>query len=589
MRLLRIGLAALMLALGASTPLGQVAPVPVPGPAPAPADAASGPVIRFPIDGTAPELDPHRARANDSFRALSLLYDTLYVWAPATDKLPAHVKPLLAEDWPAVSDDGLTLTIKLRKGVKFHNHRCFGKERTRDLTARDVVDSLKRAVVCGEDGMGWLMYGLIDGLDDYAAKARNNLDYGANDTAVAGLTAADDLTVVIKTLRPFAAICSMLAHPGFSILPREAINGDAGKLSERALGTGPYRLQAFALQALVIFKRFDGYWGEKPYYARIVWSLLRYWEQYTRDFSAGAISEIQIYPRYHDQVVSDGKLTGDLAESGGVLHNTIEHGYYFVAFNMEDKVWGARDADGRKLRRAVSMALDRAACIESAGQDPRWHAAQDGVLPDGSVFGDSAGQPAYGKQDLDAAKKVLAETKYKGGIDPDTGKALTLELMSTDVPLYNAVTSALRGALSALGMRLTVRYVKGNDYRDKLHETEQQAVIGGWFLDYPDPVNFLQLFHSRNSRKNLEFQNIARYNNPDFDKAYDEYTCLPPSAANLPRMRELVESMTRMLAEDQPTIALTHEKHCHVRSGKIEWPAAAPQAHSDLRYVQEKQ
>lgn len=145
MRLWRFGLACLILALGASAPLGQVAPVPVP--APVPDEPSSGSVIRFPISRSAPQLDPHRARANDDFRALSLLYDTLYVWAPATDKLPAHVKPLLAEGWPAVSEDGLTLTIKLRKGVKYHKHPKLGQGRTRDLTARDVVDSLKRAVV----------------------------------------------------------------------------------------------------------------------------------------------------------------------------------------------------------------------------------------------------------------------------------------------------------------------------------------------------------------------------------------------------------------------------------------------------------
>ena len=44
--------------------------------------------------------------------------------------------PMLADGMPTVSADGLTYSIKLRQGIKFHN----GK----DMTSDDVVPSLKR-------------------------------------------------------------------------------------------------------------------------------------------------------------------------------------------------------------------------------------------------------------------------------------------------------------------------------------------------------------------------------------------------------------------------------------------------------------
>lgn len=585
MRLLRLAAALVLLALCVGvSPSGQAVPVPLPVP-----EAAAGvSTLRFPFAGSAPVLDPHRARNAESFQAASLIYDTLYMWVPATDKLPARVVPALAEGWPTVSEDGLTLTIKLRKGVNFHNHACFGKTRTRELTARDVVDSLKRVAVCGEEGMGWLMYTLVAGLDDYAETARGELDYGANDTAVEGLKAADDLTVVIKTTRPYAILPTMLAHPGFSILPREAINGNAGALSERAIGTGPYRLNAFAENRLVVLRRVADYWGEKPAYERVVFSFVRYWEGFVNGLADGTYGQIQVYPRYYDQVVKDDKPAGELVNSGGEVLNVNEHGYYFMAFNMQDPTWGTRDADGRKLRRALSLAVDRAAFMESVGWDAKWYAPQLDILPAGTLYADTAAQNEYGKQDLDAAKKLLDETKFKGGVDPATGKPLVLDLLSSDVDLYNAIVSTLRKALTSLGMRLTVRYVEGTRYRDLMLDADQQMFIGGWFLDYPDPVNFLQLFYSAHAGKQLEFSNNSRYANPDFDKAYDAYAGLTPNEANLPKLRELAATMTRLIAEDQPTIALAHEKHVFVRRGAIDWPAAAVQTYNAARFTREK-
>ena len=48
----------------------------------------------------------------------------------------------VAEDW-TISEDGLTYTFNLKKGIKFHN----GDE----LTASDVVYSMDRLLTIGED------------------------------------------------------------------------------------------------------------------------------------------------------------------------------------------------------------------------------------------------------------------------------------------------------------------------------------------------------------------------------------------------------------------------------------------------------
>src|SRR5690554_5303754 len=56
---------------------------------------------------------------------------------------PYTLKPLVAEELPLVTDNGMTYTIKIKKNVLFHAHEAFeGGQRT--VTAQDFVNSIKR-------------------------------------------------------------------------------------------------------------------------------------------------------------------------------------------------------------------------------------------------------------------------------------------------------------------------------------------------------------------------------------------------------------------------------------------------------------
>src|SRR5215510_7564236 len=90
-----------------------------------------GGILRVANLGEPPTLDAHWTTATLTEVLTNHLYEGLY----ALDEGYRPI-PMLAETLPAISPDGLTYSIKLRQGVKFHN----GKEMTSD----DVVASLKR-------------------------------------------------------------------------------------------------------------------------------------------------------------------------------------------------------------------------------------------------------------------------------------------------------------------------------------------------------------------------------------------------------------------------------------------------------------
>src|SRR3954465_5119101 len=90
-----------------------------------------GGVLRIGNLGEPPSLDPHWGTQTITEVLAAHIFEGLY----ALDESYRPI-PMLADGMPAVSKDGLTYTIKLRKGVKFHN----GKE----MTSEDVVASLTR-------------------------------------------------------------------------------------------------------------------------------------------------------------------------------------------------------------------------------------------------------------------------------------------------------------------------------------------------------------------------------------------------------------------------------------------------------------
>ena len=97
--------------------LSACAPTSVPSPS---GGTASGPrkggTLILARAGEVTNLDPHKVPAFTSARVFELVYSYLM-------RLDENlgVQPDLAESMPTTSSDGKQVTVKIRKGVKFHN------------------------------------------------------------------------------------------------------------------------------------------------------------------------------------------------------------------------------------------------------------------------------------------------------------------------------------------------------------------------------------------------------------------------------------------------------------------------------------
>ena len=148
-------------------------------------------------------IDPHDTTNLQDIIFHKQVFEPLLFQNEATGEYEKRI----AENY-SVSPDGLTYTFNLRKNVKFHN----GK----DLKANDVVFSFNRAAA--------------------SPKVRNYL------SSMAGISAADDYTVIIKLTQPDAAFLS--SQNMIFVVNQAEVQEQGNDFGTKLTlaGTGPYFL-----------------------------------------------------------------------------------------------------------------------------------------------------------------------------------------------------------------------------------------------------------------------------------------------------------------------------------------------------------
>lgn len=143
--------------------------------------------------------------------------------------------PGLAVSWEA-NQDASVWTVKLRRGVKFHNGQPF--------TAQDVVYSFE---VCKTGGRGW-----ADSLGNFKS-----------------WRAVDDYTVEIQTIVPDVLLPAHLRN--IAIISKATTEGkDPDFMETTVVGTGKYRMVEYRKDDRLVLERFEDYWGEKPELQRVI-------------------------------------------------------------------------------------------------------------------------------------------------------------------------------------------------------------------------------------------------------------------------------------------------------------------------------
>jgi oligopeptide transport system substrate-binding protein len=511
----------------------------------------------------------------------------------------------------------------------------FPETGTRELRAEDYVYQIKRLAhprfvspIFGH--MSEYIVGLkelAEGLkrDNDAVLAVHVERYGTADRGfpwldlrgyeLAGARATGKHTYVVRIKGKYPQFVYWLAMPFFAPIPWEADRfysqrgmneGRNITLDWYPVGTGPYMLIANDPNSRMEMRVNPHYRGElypaegepgdaeaglladagkkAPFIERIVFSREREAIPYWNKFLQGYYDSSAIASDNFDQAVrlgaeGEAQLTPEMEERGIRLRTSVGTSTFYLAFNFLDAVVGGLDERQKKLRQAISIAVDWEEFI-SIFQNGRGIPGM-GPLPPG-IFGYREGPEGINplvydwvdgeprRKPIEAARKLLAEAGYPGGRDVNTGQPLVLYLDTvTRGPGDQARLNWYRRQFTRLNIQLEIRATDWNRFQEKIRSGNTQLFFLGWNADYPDPENFMFLLHGPQSRARTQGENAANYRNPAYDRLFEQMKNMD----NGPQRQAIIEQMVKIAREDAPWVWGFHPKdyslsHSWLKNGK---------------------
>jgi oligopeptide transport system substrate-binding protein len=511
-------------------------------------------------------FDPVTASDTTAMAALCKVYEGLYEYEYLAR--PYELKPMLAEGMPEISADRLTYTIRLKKGVRFVDDPCFPDGKGRKLTADDFVYSIKRlADIKNLSPRYFNIEGRIAGLDEYRAESgKRQVSY---DEPVEGLKALDRCTIQIKLKEPFPQLLYALTSSETFPVAREAVAYYGKDFLNHPVGDGPFRLAEWRWRSYAVeFERNPTYHGDTyptrgapgdrerglledagkplPLLDRVTQYVIADNSTEWLMFLSGKLAVSGISRQNFDAVITPQQdLTPELKARGIWLDKSPRLATYYVGFNMEDPVVGPN----KKLRHALAYAVNLEDWVRFYNNR---QLAAKGSLPPG-VAGNVYDLPARFPHDLERAKKLLTEAGYPNGVDPKTGRRLTLniEMPTAADPEERQSGDLLASFWEKVGVELHPSYNNWPEFLKKLERKQCQLYRVGWVVDAPDAYYFFQLFYGKNVSPG---PNNSNYVNPEFDRMFERARVMDDS----PERTALYRKMEQLVVEDCSAIFMTH-------------------------------
>ena len=335
----------------------------------------AGGVLKVAIIGEPPAIDAHWTTASLTYDVTSHLYEPLYT----LDEKYAPI-PHLAEGH-TIGDGGKLYTIRLRRGVPFHN----GKE----LGAEDVVASLTR-------------WGKLASVGKLLFKS------------IQSIQAKDRYTVELRLGTPSGIVLSALANASQfpAIYPKEVVEAAGDGQIKTFIGTGPFRFVERVPDRYIRMARFDryaarseapsGYGGKRTAY----------------------VDEVQFIPVPDVATRAAGVESGEYHFSDWIAPDSYER----LAANPRLDVMIVKPNEwitgvfnkktgpftNRTLRQAVVAALDMEPIMKAAVGRPEFYRLDPSLQFREQVWWTDVGKESYNRGDKARAKRLMQEAGYKG-------------------------------------------------------------------------------------------------------------------------------------------------------------------------------
>ncbi len=469
-------------------------------------------VLRIAVPSDPRSLDPAIAYDVVTWPLVRTLFHGLVDYDDDLNLVPWH-----ARSW-TISEDGRTITFKLRQDIRFSNGR--------PITSEDFAYSLQRILNPAVKSPGQGFYRNIAG-------ARAFQDGSAD--RVSGLRTPDLETLEIELVQPDLPFLYCIAMPFAYAVPREEVERHGDEFGRYPVGSGPFTLARWQRGTGLRLEKNPGYYRADDIRLEAI------------DLMVGGDETLHMMMFERGEldiasVTSTGipdadfiRVMNDPVLSKRVAHQPL-NAIQYLSMNTELPPF-----DNVNVRRAVNHAIDRkriVGLISDRGIPAR------GVLPPG-MPGFNEALTGY-DHDPEKARTLLEEAGFSEGF--------TTELMVTaQSGIDSKIGQAVQQDLAEVGITVEIRPVTGPT---RIEATGRRGAVPfatfGWYQDYPDPSNFLDVLLNGNRITEVHSTNVAFYDNERVNALLNEAS----SSTDQGHRLALYQEAERLIVDDAPWVFL---------------------------------
>ncbi|MDQ3934904.1 MAG: ABC transporter substrate-binding protein [Actinomycetota bacterium] len=515
-------------------------------------------------------------------------YDYMVVSQPGQRSLygwkAGEIKPTpdLASGMPQVSDGGKTVTVKLKKGVKF------SPPVNREATSKDVKYAMERIFLPAVgNGYAPVYFGELVGEDEFSAGEAKE---------ITGIETPDDQTLVLKFNKPVGVVANgnALTLPGTAPVPKEYAEkydkGETSTYGEHVVFTGPYMVKN------------DGKGNITGFTPNKRLELVRNpnWDKST-DYRPAYVDRIVSLAGNNPTVASrkilsgKGFVSGDfaapptpilksaLSKNKDQLDIVPSHGNRFISLNTKVK-----PLDDVNFRRAIAAVIDREELRLTRGGPTLGEIATHFIALDIPGFEEAGGKEGTGADFMSNPQgdvAVAQEYMRKAGFENGSYEGPPLLMVGDDESPSKETGEAVQAQLQKIGIKLNYRQVPHDTMQTKFCGTPKAAVAIcpnlGWGPDFYDAQSFIDPVFNGKNIADTNNVNFSQLDDPKLNAAMDKATELTDPAARAKAWGEL----DRQITDQAAVITWLWDNQVNMRSKDVKGVVNAFNAAYDLSHT----
>ena len=474
--------------------------------------------------------------------------------------------PGIASEWEP-SNNGLTWTFKLRKGVKWVDVN--GNEKG-EVTSKDFLTGLEWVLNYGknEDYNTSMPAELIKGAAEYIEytktldpdEAKNKeMARALDDTKfkeMVGISAPDDYTLVYTCTseKPYfdtVATYNCLYPAPKALIDQLGIDGFIAVTNEQLWYNGAYTLTEYINQNTKTLTKNPKYWDTKSTrFDTVTVKMVESLDAAFTLYQSGELDQIDLTQSYLKTINDDEKndFHDQLVEKLPTKYSYQFHWNYYKLNKdgSEDKNWNTAIAN-LAFRQSLYYGLDLTEYYKRTNDINPYVCENNVYTMKGLVYLDDGTEyTSLVKKDLGLKEsdgksmarydKTKAESLKKQAMEELKAKGVTFPIEIDHYIAASSQTAAdtavvLQNIFKGLGedyVKLNVKTYTSKLTAEVIKPKLQCFVINGWGADYGDPQNYLgqETYGEDTAYYSMNYSNANKATDPDLIAAYKEYTRL---------------------------------------------------------------